>query len=230
MGSSKKYDQFYIWQSRKAVHFLKFYLFEAQALLIKTLKDFDRLAKTFKVWYSVPLDNKEHALRGWNWGKTEFQKAELTFNVQNRPAFEIPYSEVSNTNLAGKNEVAVELSLPVDGDATATTNGHVDGTRARGKKGTGAHDQLVEMRFYIPGTVTKEKKESGDEAVNDEENEEQSAASLMYNMLMEKAEIGDIAGDSFATFQDILHLTPRFASIGCLVRSILTISQRAFRY
>ena len=203
---------------------------EVRALLIKTLKDFDRLAKTFKVWYSVPLDNKEHALRGWNWGKTEFQKAELTFNVQNRPAFEIPYSEVSNTNLAGKNEVAVELSLPVDGDANITTNGHVDGTRARGKKGAGAHDQLVEMRFYIPGTVTKEKKESDDEVANDEENEEQSAASLMYNTLMEKAEIGDVAGDSFANFQDILHLTPRFASIDCLTRISLILSQRTFRY
>ena len=177
------------------------------------MKDFDRLAKTFKVWYSVILDHKEHALRGWNWGKTEFQKAELTFNIQNRPAFEIPYSEVSNTNLAGKNEVAVELSLPANGD-TASTNGHVDGSRVRGKKGAGARDQLVEMRFYIPGTVTKEKKESGDEAANDEENEEQSAASLLYNTLMEKAEIGDVAGDSFANFQDILHLTPRFALLG----------------
>jgi len=27
------------------------------------------------------LEKKEHALRGWNWGKAEFGKAELAFNV-----------------------------------------------------------------------------------------------------------------------------------------------------
>src|SRR5271155_5775331 len=74
-------------------------------------KDFERISKVFKNWYSTNLEHKEHALRGWNWGKGEFGKAELAFNVQNRPAFEIPYSEISNTNLAGKNEVAIEFSL-----------------------------------------------------------------------------------------------------------------------
>ena len=178
-------------------------------------KDFDRLSKTFKAWYSVSLENKEHALRGWNWGRVEFQKAELTFNVQNRPAFEIPYTEVLNTNLAGKNEVAVELALPSGGEekGAATTNGHVGGTKSRANKGAGAQDQLVEMRFYIPGTVKREKKEGEDEVENEDESEEQSAASLLYSTLIEKAEIGDVAGDSFANFQDILHLTPRLVLV-----------------
>jgi hypothetical protein len=60
--------------------------------------DFDRVSKVFKTWYGINLDNREHALRGWNWGKADFGKAELTFNVANRPAFEVPYTEVSNTN------------------------------------------------------------------------------------------------------------------------------------
>lgn len=73
------------------------------------------------------------------------------------------------------------------------------------------------MRFYIPGTVTK--KEEGDEQGEGEENksadgeeevEEQNAANLFYETLMDKAEIGDVAGDTFATFLDVLHLTPRF--------------------
>lgn len=156
------------------------------------------------------MENKEHALRGWNWGKGEFGKAELSFNVQNRPAFEIPYSEVSNTNLAGKNEVAVEFSLPAGGSETGT-NGHLGGARSRGRKGGGAKDQLVEMRFYLPGTVTKkERDEEGEEkSVDGSEAEEQNAAMLFYETLMEKAEIGEVAGDTFATFLDILHLTPR---------------------
>jgi len=91
-------------------------------------EDFDRLKKCFELWYAVKLDHKEHALRGWNWGKVEFGRNELAFNVSSRPAFEIPYPEISNTNLAGKNEVAVDFSLPAGGEDTGT-NGHLGGAR-----------------------------------------------------------------------------------------------------
>lgn len=177
------------------------------------------------------MDSKEHALRGWNWGKAEFGKAELAFNVQNRPAFEIPYSEISNTNLAGKNEVAVDFSLPADGNDTGT-NGHLGGARARGKKAGGARDQLVEMRFYIPGTATKkEKKEDGEDVTDGEDAEEQNAANLFYETLMEKAEIGEVAGDTYATFLDILHLTPRLVTVLFLkFKAKLMNLQRTIRY
>lgn len=173
-----------------------------------TLQDFETIQKCFKVWYGVEFLQKEHALRGWNWGKGEMGRNELTFNVRNQPAFEIPYTEISNTNLAGKNEVAVEFSLPADGEDTGT-NGHLGGARAKGKKMGGAVDQLTEMRFYIPGTETRKgKKEDGDEE-EDGEDEEHNAANLFYEALMDKAEIGEVAGDTYATFLDILHLTPR---------------------
>ncbi|KAL4992772.1 FACT complex subunit pob3 [Aspergillus falconensis] len=175
-------------------------------------EDFERLSKAFKIWYGINVESKEHALRGWNWGKAEFTKAELAFNVQNRPAFEVPYSEISNTNLAGKNEVAVELSLSVDPNGSKP----VGSTKNRGRKAAAGPDELVEMRFYIPGTAVKTengiKEENADEKDGEEggENgEEQNAANLFYELLMEKAEIGDVAGDTFATFLDVLHLTPR---------------------
>ncbi|KAI9695161.1 MAG: FACT complex subunit [Bogoriella megaspora] len=182
-------------------------------------EDFDRISKAFKLWYSINLENREHNLRGWNWGKTDFGKAELSFNVQNRPFFEIPYSEISNTNLAGKNEVAVEFSLPVDAEDTGT-NGHLGGARARGKKTGAARDQLVEMRFYIPGVaIVKEKKtdkegEDGEDGELEEDGEdgaeeETNAANIFYETVIQRAEIGDVAGDTIATFLDILHLTPR---------------------
>ncbi|KAL2074633.1 hypothetical protein VTL71DRAFT_8411 [Oculimacula yallundae] len=173
-------------------------------------EDFERISKVFKNWYSTNLEHKEHALRGWNWGKGEFGKAELQFNVQNRPAFEIPYSEISNTNLAGKNEVAVEFALPTSGDDTGT-NGALGGARGKGKKAGGGKDQLVEMRFYIPGVTTKKEALEGEDAASDAEGaeEEQNAANLFYDTLMDKAEIGEVAGDTFATFLDVLHLTPR---------------------
>lgn len=134
--------------------------------------------------------------------------------MQNRPAFEIPYSEISNTNLAGKNEVAVEFNLGAE-STTNGANGHKEGsTKNRGRKAAAGRDELVEMRFYIPGTVAKKEKtedaESGAEDQEDEDAEETNAANLFYETLIDKAEIGEVAGDTYATFLDVLHLTPRF--------------------
>ncbi|KAH7349491.1 FACT complex subunit pob-3 [Plectosphaerella cucumerina] len=172
-------------------------------------EDYERISKIFKNWYGNTLENKEHALRGWNWGKADFGKAELSFNVQNRPAFEVPYSEISNTNLAGRNEVAVEFSLPADVNDTGT-NGHLGGARGKGKKAGAGKDQLVEMRFYVPGTVSK-KEVDGEDAASDAGGgeEDKNAVTLFYETLMEKAEIGETAGDAIAQFLDCLHLTPR---------------------
>lgn len=172
------------------------------------IEDFERVSKIFKQWYGVTLEHKEHALRGWNWGKGEFGKAELAFTVQNRPAFEIPYSEIANTNLAGKNEVAVDFTI-TDSNDSGTGEG-LGGARARGKKAGGARDQLVEARFYIPGTVVKSEGVKDEDASGEEDVEEQNAANLWYETLVDKAEIGDVAGDTYATFMDVLHLTPRY--------------------
>ncbi|CAI4211454.1 unnamed protein product [Parascedosporium putredinis] len=130
--------------------------------------DHERLAKIFKNWYSANLENKERALRGWNWGKAEFTKAELAFNVQNRPAFELPYSEISNTNLAGRNEISIEFALPADGEVVPAGG--------KGKKVSAGDDQLVEMRFYVPGTTTRKEAEGEDAGSADEE--EKNAATL----------------------------------------------------
>jgi structure-specific recognition protein 1 len=154
--------------------------------------------------------------------------------VQSRPAFEIPYSEISNTNLAGKNEVAVELSLPGDGDETGT-NGHLGGARERGRKTGAALDQLTEIRFYIPGTTAlkKEKKEedgSGAESGGEEEEEQQNAAQLFYETLADKAEIGEVAGDVIANFEDILHLTPRGRFEVAMYESFFRLRGKTYDY
>jgi len=170
--------------------------------------DFDRISKALKIWFGVTLEQKEHALRGWNWGKADFAKSELVFNVRNQPAFEIPYSEIENVNIGGKNEVALELSVPADKEDTGT-NGKLGGARARGKKTGGAEDELVEIRFYVPGTTMgKEKNEDGEEE-DDAEDQEFNAAQVFHDTIVAKAEIGEVAGDTLATFTDILHLTPR---------------------
>jgi structure-specific recognition protein 1 len=160
----------------------------------------------------------------------------LAFNVQNRPAFEVPYSEISNTNLAGKNEVAVEFNL--GGESTANgVNGHKHGeTRNKGRKAAAGRDELVEMRFYIPGTVTKKEKnedagsDADDQEDENQEAEEMNAANQFYETLMEKAEIGEVAGDTFATFLDVLHLTPRFVRRYVLLGARTNWKQRTLRY
>ncbi|KAK0870016.1 FACT complex subunit [Friedmanniomyces endolithicus] len=176
-------------------------------------EDFDTVQKCLKVWYGVEIVNREHALQGWNWGKSEMGRTEFAFSGCNKPAFEIPCTEISNTDLAGKNEVAVEFSLPADGEETGT-NGHLGGARSKGRKTGGAPDQLTEMRFYIPGTDTRKDKRNCQEEDSEEVEEdggegEKNAATVFYETLMDKAEIGEVAGNTYATFLDILHLTPR---------------------
>lgn len=190
------------------------------------------MSKAFKIWYGINVESREHAIRGWNWGKAEFTKAELSFSVLNRPAFEIPYSEISNTNLAGKNEVAVEFGLAAD---QATGTQPAGSTRNRGRKAAAGPDELVEMRFYIPGTVVKtergvEEKGEDEEEEEEEEGETQNAANLFYETLMDKAEIGDVAGDTFATFLDVLHLTPRYVPFPVILVDDTHHVQRAIRY
>lgn len=116
--------------------------------------------------------------------------------------------------------------MPTTGDEPGT-NGALGGARAKGKKAGAGKDQLVEMRFYIPGVISTTKttdsasdQEEEEEAGSDGEGgkdkkrkkvtEEQNAANLFYDTLMEKADIGEVAGDTFATFLDVLHLTPRY--------------------
>lgn len=181
--------------------------------------DYDRLAKLFRSWYSAALESREHSLRGWNWGRAELGKTELQFTVANRPAFEIPYTEISNTNLTGRNEVALEFAPSNDGDK------NLGFARPAGSRAGAGKDQLVEMRFFVPGTTTTRKRAAGSTKSDDDDNddddddnkshndadegEEKNAATIFYEGLVDRANIGDAAGDAIAQFLEVLHLTPR---------------------
>ncbi|KAK9313678.1 hypothetical protein V1522DRAFT_384245 [Lipomyces starkeyi] len=154
------------------------------------LDDFDRLKNTIKHHFDTVLETRPHSIKGWNWGKTEFERSELVFNVSNRPAFEVPYVQVNNSNLVGKSEVAIELSVDHD-------------VAIRGP--AGVRDELVEMRFYVPGTVPKNEDDDEDQS----DIEEQNAASAFYETIKERADIGQVAGETIVSFSDIMFLTPR---------------------
>ena len=131
----------------------------------------DKVFASMKEHFNITVENREHSLRGWNWGKARFEGNELAFQVGARNSFEIPLGKVSNTNLVGKTEVAVEFALPKEGEKKEFEQG----------------DELVEIRFYVPGMKEKDKEGSQDGAedeeeekdeVEDEEKEEVTAASV----------------------------------------------------
>lgn len=154
--------------------------------------DFLKMKQELQRNFHLSLEHKEHSLRGWNWGQTDLARNELVFQVHNKPSFEVPYADVTNLNLTGKNEVALEFNLNNDDKAG---------------------DEIVEMRFYIPGTVENEttktiKNDDGTEK-QEEDVEEVSAASVFYEQLKDKADIGQVAGEAIVSFSDVLFLTPR---------------------
>ncbi|RDW34883.1 FACT complex subunit POB3 [Yarrowia lipolytica] len=168
----------------------------------------EELKNVMKRNYGISVEQREHSVKGWNWGKTDFERSELVFSVANKPAFEIPYAEVANSNLVGKNEVALEFQQPADGRAG---------------------DELVEMRFYVPGVTSvegdenpkkkqktekkegEEGKEGDDDADADDESEEevQSTAQIFYDTLKEKADIGAVAGTAVVSLSEIYLVIPR---------------------
>ena len=119
---------------------------------------------------------------------------DLAFLVSNKIAFELPLTKVANSNIAGRTEVSLEFPVPADK-----------------KVGRGAPDELTEIRFYVPGTHTKEVKgsDAGSQKSDDEDGEEISAAQAFHDAIKEKAEIGQVAGDIILSFEEVLVLTPR---------------------
>nr|SVE74077.1 EOG090X02Z1 [Daphnia barbata] len=70
--------------------------------------DQDKLAKFFTQTYKKDMLEKELSVKGWNWGRAEFNGSTMSFEVGNHTAFEIPLSNVSQCT-TGKNEVTLEF-------------------------------------------------------------------------------------------------------------------------
>ncbi|KAJ2761959.1 FACT complex subunit [Coemansia sp. BCRC 34490] len=171
-----------------------------------TADDYETLRDAVKqLFHGLTLETRDISIKGWNWGKPDFEGTHMSFRVDNRPMFDLPMAYVSNTNLANKNEVSVEFQGP----------------RGKGVKRKGAPDELVEIRFYVPGTTTtasggaeksdNEGSERGEENGEKAEGEEEevSAASVFHDTIKERADLGQVSGDSIVQFPEILCLTPR---------------------
>lgn len=89
-------------------------------------KDFEEIRKFAANRWKVNCEPVEQCIKGWNYGKAEVKGQVLEFEVEGKPCFEIPLSNVSNCT-AGKSEAALEFHQNED-----------------------CHISLMEMRFHIP--------------------------------------------------------------------------------
>lgn len=147
---------------------------------------------------SLQLEHREHSLRGWNWGKIELDRNQMVMNVASKPDFEIPYHSISNSNVVGRSEVAIEYDLPSSAERTT------------------AGDEIVEMRFYLPGTQTAggegaddDEQEDNEESKSGDEEQVITSAQAFHEQLQEHANIGSTAGSELVQFSQILSTTPR---------------------
>lgn len=127
-----------------------------------------------------------------------FTGQDLAFLVSNKTAFELPLQKVANSNIAGRTEVSLEFAT----------------SSQRPPKGAG--DELVEIRFFVPGTRTKDAASDAGSQAGDEEKEdlavegdETSAAQVFHDAIKEKAELGEVSGNMIINFEEVLVLTPR---------------------
>jgi len=89
--------------------------------------EYEKLKEYLSSNYDKPLEEVELCVKGWNWGTPKFKGAVMSFEVDSRPAFEIPLKDVSQ-GTTGKNEVTIEFHRSEESKVS-----------------------LMEMRFYVPG-------------------------------------------------------------------------------
>ncbi|XP_031557344.1 FACT complex subunit SSRP1-like isoform X2 [Actinia tenebrosa] len=89
--------------------------------------DYQNLSAFLSQFYNTKIKDTELSVKGWNWGTAKFEGTALSFDVDGKPAFEIPLKDVSQATTAGNNEVTLEFHQHDDAEIS-----------------------LMEMRFYIP--------------------------------------------------------------------------------
>eukprot|EP00826_Nyctotherus_ovalis_P047656 TRINITY_DN5510_c0_g4_i2.p1 TRINITY_DN5510_c0_g4~~TRINITY_DN5510_c0_g4_i2.p1 ORF type:complete len:382 (+),score=118.33 TRINITY_DN5510_c0_g4_i2:169-1314(+) len=131
---------------------------------------------------------KKYCTKGWNWGNFVLDEKALSFNVENKPCFGIPFNSIANAGFS-KDEVTIEL--------------HQD----EGAKEPTKNDVVCELRFYIPNTAHKGDTEEDRKDTVDAP--EKPQAELFFHEVMKKVNVDPLAGDAIVSFQDLPLITPR---------------------
>jgi len=72
--------------------------------------EFDKLSSFFKDHWQKELEKEEHSIKGWNYGAASVEGQTLVFRIEDKLAFEIPLSNVSQVPLGGgKIEATLEF-------------------------------------------------------------------------------------------------------------------------
>lgn len=157
-------------------------------------EEHDKIAQLLKNYFGITLETRDVSFKGWNWGVADFQGEDLAFLVSDRTSFELPLNQVANSNIAGRTEVSLEFA-------------NISGSSKAGSKPVG--DEMVEIRFHVPGTQSKVKGSDAGSQKSDDEDEEVSAAQAFHETIKDRANIGQITGNMILSFEEVLVLTPR---------------------
>ncbi|EIM86039.1 SSrecog-domain-containing protein [Stereum hirsutum FP-91666 SS1] len=165
-------------------------------------EDHDKVASLLKQHFGVTLEQQEVLFKGWNWGITDFRGEDLAFLVSNKTAFELQLQHVANSNIAGRTEVSLEFASSA-GEASSSK-----------KPSKSAPDEMVEIRFFVPGTTSTRQRTGSDAGsqksdAEDEDGEEVSAAQVFHDAIKEKAGSELATGEKILSFEEVLVLTPR---------------------
>ncbi|TFK23052.1 SSrecog-domain-containing protein [Coprinopsis marcescibilis] len=159
-------------------------------------EEHDKVQQLLKNHFAITLETQEVSFKGWNWGVHDFRGSDLAFLVSDRTSFELPLNQVANSNIAGRTEVSLEFA-------------NISGSSKPAGKSGG--DEMVEIRFHVPGTLSKNKGSDAGSQKSDDENDEDdiSAAQAFHDTIKDRANIGQITGNMILSFEEVLVLTPR---------------------
>lgn len=127
----------------------------------------------------VTPGDKPLCVNGRNWGQADLDGNMLSFAVGGKQAFELSLSDVSQTQMQGKNDVLMEF--------------HVDDTAGANEK-----DCLMEMSFHVPNTNI--------DYVGDDNH---PPAQVFRDKILSMADVGPSGAEAIAWFKEVTILTPR---------------------
>ncbi|ORY90989.1 hypothetical protein BCR43DRAFT_447036 [Syncephalastrum racemosum] len=152
--------------------------------------DLEDVKEAVRKFYKLQIEVKEVSVKGWNWGRYDFQGSNLVFNVSNKPMVEFPLGQAIGSNKPSKNEVAINFVDPGQPAPEGVSPKEID--------------ELMDVTFYVPGTVAKDTEND-----NEEEEEEVNADMVFYDLVKSKLELSQVTTENIVQFQEVLCLTPR---------------------
>jgi len=164
------------------------------------LQDFNKISTFSQSKWNQPIARQENCLKGWNYGEVKFEGRNLEFDVDNKPAFEIPLSNVSHCT-GTKTEAILEFHQNDDCPV-----------------------QLSEMRLHIPHTQTEEGAEPNGE------NAEADPVEEFRKAVMQFADLEPEAGQPLTILQEISLVTPRGRYEIKIFQNHLSLRGKTFDY